>query len=87
MRFRYVGPEDQIDLPIPGACIACPKGEWMDATEEAEAVFVQPDHIEVVVRGLIGSPDWEVDLAAPKTEHARKPKTEAAKADDQEQDA
>lgn len=64
MKFRYVGPEDQVDLSIPGAFISCPRGQWIDPVEAAEAVYVPADHMQVVVLGLVDSPDWEVEGVA-----------------------
>lgn len=82
MKIRYVGPDPEVLLSIPGASLTCPKGEWIDAERAAEDAFVPAIHMLVVVRGLVGHPYWDVEgYVRPKPpkrpRRARQPKAPA----------
>lgn len=75
MKIRYVGPEPEVLLSIPGASLVCTKGEWLDPEAAAEEAFIPASHVEIVVRGLVDHPDWDVQgLPGAKPKKASKPR-------------
>lgn len=65
MRVRYSGPDAARDLLVPGGCIVCPTGEWVDVQGALTAGGIDPVHGLPAVLGLTGQPDWSVELDAP----------------------
>lgn len=61
MRVRYTGPEEAVDLALPGACIQFERLTWLDLEEACEAAGIDPAHAAIAARGLKTSPVWEID--------------------------
>lgn len=68
MRVRYCGPDDAVDVPLPGGSIRCPRGKWLDLEAEAAAVGVAAHHIPIVLRGLLPREDFESESPRKKRE-------------------
>lgn len=59
MRVRYVGPEDAIELAVPGACLTFPRGKWLDPEKVALAASVPVHHLDIIL-GSLGEA-WEIE--------------------------
>lgn len=73
MRVRYMGPDAARDLAVPGGCIPCPAGEWVDVLETLAATGIDPAHGLPAVLGLVGQSDWAVELDDTKPAKAAPP--------------
>lgn len=59
MKVRYRGPEEAIDLALPGACLTFPRLKWLDPAKLADEAGVPAHHLDVIL-GALGD-DWETD--------------------------
>lgn len=71
-RYRYTGPLEAVDVPIPGALIRFPRNEWVDPAEECEAANVPVEHLTIVLAGLGEDFQREGPVKAARTRKARK---------------
>ena len=63
MHVRYKGPLARVELALPGALIGFDRNETVDLSVACKEAGIDPAHAAIAIRGLKGSPDWEIETA------------------------
>lgn len=86
MRYRYTGPDAARDLPIPGGVIRFDRMKWVDPVAAAEAMNVDPRHLDIVLANL--NDEWQAEgpVKAARTRKRKAAEEQAAQDDDDKTD-